>query len=84
MHLKLHSSLDFVINIEGEATILEVKAVDDNTKSAKTVINNPNHYGKTRLIKIKDSNLGFANNILTIPYYMAYLLFKWSPILPIN
>lgn len=74
--------LDFVINVEGESTILEVKAVDGNAKSAKTVLAHPEHYGKTRLIMIKDSNLGYANGVLTIPHYMAHLLFKWSATLP--
>ena len=65
------------------STILEVKAKDGNTKSAKTVMSHPEHYGKTELIRIKDSNLSAANNILTIPHYMAYLLFEWQAVLPI-
>ena len=75
--------LDFVINYHGASTILEVKAEDGNTKSAKTVMAHPDHYGETQLIRIKDSNLGFSNNILTIPHYMAFLLFEWSPTLPV-
>ena len=70
--------LDFVINYRGNSTILEVKAKDGNSKSAKTVMAHPDHYGKTQLIRIKDSNLGVANDILTIPHYMAYLLFDWQ------
>jgi predicted AAA+ superfamily ATPase len=74
--------LDFVINYQGEATILEVKAVDGNTKSAKTVMAHPDHYGgKTQLIRIKDANIGISDGILTIPHYMAYLLFDWQPAL---
>ena len=76
--------LDFVINYHGCSTILEVKAKDGNTKSAKTVMAHPEHYGKTELIRIRDSNLNVANNILTIPHYMAYLLFDWQPVLPIT
>ncbi|MCQ3035530.1 MAG: AAA family ATPase [Bacilli bacterium] len=76
--------LDFVVNIKGDSTILEVKATDGNTKSAKTVIAHPDHYGKNRLIRIKESNIGYQDNILTIPHYMAYLLFGWSPVLPIK
>ncbi len=76
--------LDFVININGESTILEAKAVDGNTKSAKTVMKNPEHYGKTKLIRIKDCNVGFAKGILTIPHYMTYLLFEWSSTLPVK
>ncbi len=77
--------LDFVINYQGDATILEVKAADGNAKSAKTVMAHPDHYGgRTNLIMIKDANVGFADGILTIPHYMAYLLFDWKPTLPIQ
>ena len=74
--------LDFVINYRGKSTILEVKARDGNAKSAKTVMTHPDHYGKTELIRIKDSNLGVSDGILTIPYYMAHLLFSWGAMLP--
>ena len=74
--------LDFVINYLGDSTILEVKARDGNTKSAKTVMAHPDHYGKTQLIRIKDSNLGVTDGILTIPHYMAHLLFEWKSTLP--
>ena len=74
--------LDFVINYMGDSTILEVKARDGNTKSAKTVMANPDHYGRTQLIRIKDSNMGESNGILTIPHYMAHLLFEWKATLP--
>ena len=70
--------LDFVINYHGDSTILEVKARDGNSKSAKTVMANPDHYGKTQLIRIKDANLGVSDGILTIPHYMAHLLFEWK------
>ncbi len=76
--------LDFVINYQGNSTILEVKATDGNTKSAKTVMSHPDHYGKTMLIKIKDSNLSQTDDVLTIPHYMAYLLFDWQALLPVD
>lgn len=75
--------LDFVINYQGESTILEVKAANGNAKSARTVMSHPDHYGKTSLIKIKDSNLSEAGGILTIPHYMAFLLFDWQPVISI-
>jgi hypothetical protein len=59
-----------------------VKAKDGNSKSAKTVMEHPDHYGKTQLIRVKDSNLGESNGILTIPHYMAHLLFEWQATLP--
>ena len=49
--------LDFVINLNGESTILEVKSQNGNAKSAKQVFANPEHYGKTQLIKITASKL---------------------------
>ncbi len=76
--------LDFVINYRGDSTILEVKARDGNSKSANTVMAHPDHYGKTQLIRIKDANLGVANGILTIPHYMAHLLFAWRATLPME
>ena len=74
--------VDFVVNYRGDSTILEVKARNGNAKSAKTVMAHPDHYGKTKLIQIKDANLGVADGILTIPHYMAHLLFEWSATLP--
>ena len=74
--------LDFVINYHGESTILEVKSKDGNAKSAKTVLAHPEHYGRTQLIQIKDSNLNVSGNILTIPHYMAHLLFERNSTLP--
>ena len=74
--------LDFVINYLGNSTILEVKARNGNSKSAKTVMAHPDHYGKTHLIRIKDSNISETNGILTIPHYMAHLLFERSATLP--
>ena len=76
--------LDFIIIYLGDSTILEVKARDGNAKNAKTVMAHPDHYGKTQLIKIKDSNISEANGVLTIPHYMAHLLFKWNVTLPVE
>ncbi len=76
--------LDFVVNVGGESTILEVKAVNGNAKSAKTVFHHPEHYGKTKLVKITGGNLTFADDILAIPHYMAFLLFRWSSLLPLE
>ena len=73
--------LDFVINLNGESTILEVKSQNGNAKSAKQVLANPEHYGKTQLIKITASKLEYKNGVLNIPHYMTYLLFDWSPII---
>ena len=44
--------IDFVISYNGFPTLVESKAKTGNTKSSKTVMNHPEHYGKTKLIKI--------------------------------
>lgn len=68
--------IDFVISYQGHSTLIEAKAKTGNTKSSKTVMSHPEHYGETRLIKFGDYNIGFENNILTLPYYLAFLLGK--------
>lgn len=37
---------------------------------------NPEHYGRTRLIKIGDYNISEEGNIITIPHYMMFILGK--------
>ena len=68
--------IDFVISYNGFATLIEVKAKNGNTKSSKTVMSHPEHYGVTKLIKFGDYNIGYKNNILTLPYYLCFALGK--------
>ena len=68
--------IDFVISYNGYATLIEAKAKSGNTKSSKTVMAHPEHYGKTKLIRIGDYNVKEKGDILTIPHYMTYLLGK--------
>lgn len=68
--------VDFVISFHGHSTLIEAKAKNGNTKSSKTIMSHPEHYGETRLIKFGDYNIGFENNILTLPYYLVFALGK--------
>ncbi len=68
--------IDFVISYQGYSTLIESKAKSGATKSSKTVRSHPEHYGQTKLIKFGDYNIGYENNILTLPYYLAFLLGK--------
>lgn len=68
--------IDFVIAYNGFSCLVEAKAKTGNTKSSKTVMNHPEHYGETKLIKIGDYNVGEVGDILTIPHYMSFLLGK--------
>lgn len=66
--------VDFVIRYKGECTLVEVKAVTGNTKSTKTILRHPEKYHVYSAIKLGDYNVGRAEQILTLPLYMAFLL----------
>ena len=66
--------VDFVIRYKGECTLVEVKAVSGNTKSAKTILRHPEKYQVNHLIKLGDYNIGRSGQMLTLPLYMAFLL----------
>ena len=66
--------IDFVMRDAGQSTLLEVKATTGNTKSAKTILNHPEKYHVGGAIKLGDYNVGRSGNILTLPFYMAFLL----------
>ena len=66
--------IDFVIRYGGQSTLLEVKASTGNTKSTKTVLNHPEKYRVGGAIKVGDYNVGRAGSILTLPFYMLFLL----------
>ncbi|MBQ3713456.1 MAG: ATP-binding protein [Spirochaetia bacterium] len=68
--------IDFVICYDGHSYLVESKSKNGNTKSSKTVMAHPEHYGKTKLIKIGDYNVGEEGDIMTIPHYMAFILAK--------
>ena len=67
--------IDFITNYNREITLIEVKAKNGNTKSSKEVMSNKIKYPEVkRVIKLKDCNIGETENILSIPYYLAFLL----------
>ena len=39
-------------------------------------MNNPNHYGKTKLLKIGDYNISEEGDVITIPHYLTFVLEK--------
>jgi len=66
--------LDFLIRYKGECIPLECKATTGNSKSLKTVLKHPEHYHISKAIKIGNYNVGRNDNILTLPFYMLFLL----------
>ena len=65
--------IDFVENIKGEIAIIEVKATTGRSKSAKTVLNNDNYAAKI-CYKLSENNIGVADKMVTLPYYMVMFL----------
>ena len=66
--------INFVIRYGGQSTLLEVKASTGNAKSTKTVLNHLEKYHVGGAIKVGDYNVGRAGSILTLPFYMLFLL----------
>ena len=66
--------IDFVVRYKNEINIIEVKAKGGKTKSARTILENYDKYKVKKCIKLGEYNIGEIDNILTIPYYLAFLL----------
>lgn len=64
--------IDFITKFEGNITLIEVKSTTGKTKSASTILNDKN-YNINHCIKFGEYNIGFTNNILTLPYYLVFL-----------
>ena len=65
--------IDFVSKVNNDISLIEVKSTTGNTKSAKTVLKN-SQYDVNVCYKLSENNIGVAENIITIPYYMTFLL----------
>lgn len=66
--------LDFLIRYHGECCPLECKARSGNSKSLQTVLNHPEHYHVYHALKVGDYNVGRTGPLLTMPFYMLFLL----------
>ncbi len=62
--------IDFLIPTNSGLLATEVKASNNPSASLKKVIKKENVKG----IKLSRNNIGYMNNILSIPYYFAYLI----------
>ena len=65
--------VDFITKVGGEIALIEVKASSGNTKSANTILKNPQYEVKT-CYKLSENNIGISGGKITLPYYMAFLL----------
>lgn len=66
--------LDFVMRYRGKCIPVECKAQTGNAKSLRTILSHPEKYHVEMAIKLGDYNVGYRDNMLTIPMYMAFLL----------
>ncbi|MGM9581085.1 MAG: ATP-binding protein [Anaerovibrio sp.] len=66
--------IDFVIRYHGQATLMEVKATNGNTKSTKAVLAKPDKYHVTHALKLGDFNISRNGAILNLPLYMGAFL----------
>ncbi len=65
--------IDFVTTLLGKPYLVEAKAKNGNAKSAKIVLGDEN-YKVDSLLKLTAQNLGFIENTITAPYYLAFYL----------
>lgn len=68
--------IDFVIRQNSQPVLVECKAVTGNAKSLKTIIAHPEKYHVYQAIKFGDYNVGLANQIKTLPLYLAFLALR--------
>ena len=66
--------IDFLMRYKGECVLVECKARTGNAKSISTVLKHTEKYHVHHAIKIGDYNVGRDGALLTIPFYMAFLL----------
>ncbi len=66
--------LDFVVNMNGEPTILECKATNGRATSMRYVLKNPKKYGTHPAIKLAATNVGRGEGFVTLPSYALGLL----------
>lgn len=69
--------IDFFIRYKGKCTPVEVKAARGNAKSLKTILKNTDVYHLDSALKLGDYNIGEENGVLTLPFYLAFLLTEY-------
>ena len=69
--------VDFVMRYKGQCTLVEVKSTTGNVKSTKTILKHPEVYHVDSAIKLGNYNVGRSGQVLTLPFYMAFLLTEY-------
>ena len=68
---------DFFVRTQKQLIPLEVKAKNGKTKSLRTLISEEAYPDIKYGIKLTSSNIGFSDNIITFPYFCAFLLKRY-------
>ena len=66
------SEVDFIIAVKSGIYGLEVKANHGKAKSLNNLVNNSSN--RIKGIKLSKNNIGLVDNILTIPYYLSFII----------
>lgn len=65
---------DFFVRTIQQLVPIEVKATNGTSKSLRTLIDSERYPDITWGIKFTGGNIGYENNILTLPYFCSFLL----------
>ena len=69
--------IDFFVRTQNELLPVEVKSGNNKSKSLNEVISNTRYDNIKRGIKLAYANVGYKNNVFTIPYFCSFLIKKW-------
>ena len=68
---------DFFLRTKHNLVPIEVKSTNGNSKSLQTLINSDKYGDITWGIKLIKGNIGYVNNVLTLPYFCSFLLKRY-------
>ena len=68
---------DFFVRTTDSLVPVEVKAGNTKSKSLNTLVNGKGYEDIRFGLKLCAGNIGFENNIYTLPYFCAFVLRKW-------
>ena len=68
---------DFFLRSRSNLVPIEVKKTNGRSKSLKTLIESAHYPDISFGVKIADSNVGFEDNIHTVPHFCSFLLKEW-------
>ena len=69
--------MDFFVRCGNDLVPIEVKAGNNQAKSLKTLISSASYKDVRWGVKFVHGNVGFMNNVLTIPQWCAFLLLRY-------